>query len=136
MWKGKKWGWEGELNQSQGQCWGRVVEWTPQASSHAKLPWSNEYMSLGLKAVWQQVFKICNRKATLSGGGLKGGKEASVSEGDRREREEGGERERRRGRGKREKKRQRNGEKRQNTNFNKRERREDSLVISVVRGKL
>lgn len=38
------------------------------ASAHAKLPGSNEHMSLRLKAVGQQVFKICNRKGRLSGG--------------------------------------------------------------------
>ena len=38
------------------------------ASAHTELPGSNEHMYLRLKAVGQQVFKICNRKATLSGG--------------------------------------------------------------------
>lgn len=60
------------------------------ASSHAKLPGSNEYTSLGLKAVWQQEFKICNRKATLSGGGLKQRKGAWVSEHEREKREKRG----------------------------------------------
>lgn len=34
--------------------------------SHRGLPGSNEYMAFRLKTVWQQRFKICNRKGRLS----------------------------------------------------------------------
>lgn len=33
--------------------------------SHTGLPGSNEYMSFRLKTVWQQWFKICNRKGKI-----------------------------------------------------------------------
>lgn len=58
------------------------------ASAHTELPGSNEHMSLRLKAVWQQVFKICNRKATLSGGGCQRGCRGALEgrETDKRER--------------------------------------------------
>lgn len=58
------------------------------ASAHTELPGSNEHMSLRLKAVWQQVFKICNRKATLSGGGCQRGRRGALGgrETDKRER--------------------------------------------------
>lgn len=35
--------------------------------SHTELPGSNEYMSFRLKTVWQQWFKICNRKGKIIG---------------------------------------------------------------------
>lgn len=35
------------------------------ASIHTGLPGSYEYMSFRLKTVWQQRFKICNRKGKI-----------------------------------------------------------------------
>lgn len=62
------------------------------ASAHAKLPGSNEHMSLRLKAVGQQVFKICNRKGRLSGGERGRGRRGPGAGGREtdRERERGG----------------------------------------------
>lgn len=60
------------------------------ASAHAKLPGSNEHMSLRLKAVGQQVFKICNRKGRLSGGERGRGRRGPGGRETDRERERGG----------------------------------------------
>lgn len=78
----------GEVGEWGGGVSGAGEGMHTSASAHTELPGSNEHMSLRLKAVWQQVFKICNRKATLSGGGCQRGRRGALGgrETDKRER--------------------------------------------------